>query len=87
MISVNLDVIRGMSVETTAVEECLPFSADIVGSGLTNYAADGTTLLGVERQHLIERQADWFGAPVHVAAAGKAREAEVCGQASGETND
>jgi GT2 family glycosyltransferase len=37
-------------LEATAVEECLPFSTDIVSSGLTNYAADGTTLLGVEKR-------------------------------------
>ena len=37
-------------LEPTAVEECLPFSTDIVSSGLTNYAADGTTLLGIEKR-------------------------------------
>ena len=42
-------------LDETAVEKCLPHPTDIVSTSLTNYAADGKTLLGItKRRNLAE---------------------------------
>ena len=40
-------------LDREAVEKCLPYTTDIVSTSLTNYAADGTTLLGITKKRTI----------------------------------